>query len=433
MSLAAGSNKIQYTVTSAEDEFIYPYSYWEAGEISVFVTDLTTGIETELVQELADFTLAPTNGDTTNGALVTTAIEYGNHRVTITRTVDVESEAAFLSGDGLPPDALNSEFDKMAARQQQLEEGQLLSIRVPATDPPGLTYQLLGADLRAGKALIFDSEGNVGLGTIVTQGQLVINSSAGLDETGSVVSVKASNFFEFDISGNLDLADGTIPLFKLLDMTQGQYVGRGYAAGTGAPTALDVVPDLLLDDDTMADDAADRGATQQSIKAYTDNTLAAYDAARPFDLVGFYVRTNPITQTTTSQIPRDNTTPLISEGAGMFGTNNITAKSLNSVFEIEFYGHLWLASAGQQLTVAFFEDSTCIGVGVYEQMEASNYGTPTIFKIMHTPSDLLEHNYTARFGPATAITATLNNTGDTYGGAKDEAYLTIKEWSNIYS
>jgi hypothetical protein len=285
MALPSGSNKIQYVVTEDTDEFNFPYKYWEENEIKVSVVNLTTGIETVLDFLSGDYTVEATNGDSRLGALVTTAVPYDNHRVTIERVVVVESEADFVRGDGLPPDALNSEFDKSAARQQQFEDELDRHLLHPSSDPPDLNYESPTVELRRNKAVGYDDDGNIVVIDLAETGTLSVNASTGLSLISNVISGKVDNTSLAFIDGNFAIKDdgvtsrtiadnaivgsmilnATIPLGKLVPLNNLVVVGNVTGAGN-TPAEVEI-----KNENNMASDDPSALATQASIKAYIDS------------------------------------------------------------------------------------------------------------------------------------------------------------------
>ena len=199
MALPDTTNKIQYTVSSATTDYDYPYKYWEQSDIAISVVNLTSGVQTDLSLGGGDFSVSPTNGDPSQGATITTAVGYDNHRVTLERIIPFTSEAAFVRGDGIPPDSLNNGLDKSTAQIQQLDDSITRKTSHPSTDPTGLNYEAPTVELRASKASGYDANGNVVALDLASSGTVSGNSSAGIDVTSNIISAKVD-----DSSGEFD-------------------------------------------------------------------------------------------------------------------------------------------------------------------------------------------------------------------------------------
>ena len=278
MSLAEGTNKIQYVVTSATTAFSFPYKYWESTDLIVTVLD-SGGTITTLVNGVG-YTLAATNGDPSLGGEVTTTASYSSDTITIERIVPVSSGADFVQGDGLPPDALNEELDKATAQIQQLNEAITSQISHPSADPSGLNYEAPSVVSRASKALGYDASGNVVSLDLSSSGTVAADTTQGVNLTSNIISAKVDDSsVEFDVSGNISvkdsgiatalIADGAVTLSKHADIATAKVIGN-MSGATATPLAISV-----LDEDNMASDSATSLATQQSIKAYADTVDTA--------------------------------------------------------------------------------------------------------------------------------------------------------------
>jgi hypothetical protein len=218
MALPAGANKIQYTVSEPTSNYNFPYKYWEASELNVSVVDLATGTTTILDQLAGDYTVSATNGDPALGATISTAIAYDNHRVTITRIVVVESESDFVRGDGIPPSALNSEFDKSAARQQQFEETTGRSLQHPASDPDGIIYEAPSVEERRNKAVAYDENGNVIAISLTSTGTVAGDSTKGINVVNNLISSRVDDTsIGFNGEGKHEIKDLGVSTSKIED------------------------------------------------------------------------------------------------------------------------------------------------------------------------------------------------------------------------
>jgi len=217
MALGENQNKIQYTVTTSDDSFEFPYKYWDSSEI--VVTKLASGIETNPA-----FTISPTNGDSENGGTVTLDSAVTSCTITIERIVAYASEADYQRG-ALSPTSLTENFDKAAAMSQQLEDRISRSLNVPTTDPAGLTYDIGTVEVRKNTVLGFDANGNTSNIDLVESGTVGVDTDAGLTIASNIISVNADKlpsgktFFGF--IQNSALASICIDICKIYEQEKG--------------------------------------------------------------------------------------------------------------------------------------------------------------------------------------------------------------------
>ncbi len=212
MALGENQNKIQYTVTTSDDSFDFPYKYWADSEI--LVTKLASGVETN-----PTFTIAATNGDKANGGTVTLTSAVESCKITIERIVAYESEADYQRG-ALSPTSLTDGFDKGAAMSQQLADKVARSIEFPTSDADTVTYTAPTATLRAGKALGFADDGSVASLDIAGEGGAfaAVNANTGLSASGGTISGKADGVtVGFNGSGEFEVKDDGVDTDQIAD------------------------------------------------------------------------------------------------------------------------------------------------------------------------------------------------------------------------
>ncbi len=223
MALGENQNKIQYTVTTSDATFDFPYKYWD--ETELVVTKLDAGVETN-----PSFTVAPTNGDPQNGATVTLDVAIENSTLTIERIITLESEANYQVG-AFSPSGLTEQFDKGVAISQQQEERLSRISAHPTSDPAGLNYDIPTVINRAGKAEGWDALGNKVALALADEGGAftAVSESAGLTASGGTISAKVdevtTTFTGGDIAvkalgiGTAQLAAGAVDTSKLASTT----------------------------------------------------------------------------------------------------------------------------------------------------------------------------------------------------------------------
>jgi len=297
MALGENQNKIQYTVTTSDDSFEFPYKYWESDEI--VVTKLASGVETNPA-----FTITPTNGDPENGGTVILDTAVTSCTITIERIVAQDSEADYKRG-ALSPTSLTEGFDRAAAGRQQLAEQLTRIVQAPVSDPAGLSYELSPASERAGKVVGFDTSGNVTSIGLVASGTVGVDDST-IEIDSNIISIKDSGV------DTTQIADSAVTLAKINDAALSGFdatLVTGTAGNNGRLVSWDANGDVVdsgydvIDDDSFAtaDDAS--VPTSESVKAYVDTEVGDFAEITEFE-------------STEQAIPAANTDVEVAHGLG---------------------------------------------------------------------------------------------------------------------
>jgi hypothetical protein len=119
MTLAFETNSKSFTVTAGQTDFPYPYEYFESTDLAVYHTD-SAGVET-LLNPATAYTVTPTNGDTYQGATVTTIATYtAGDTIEIKRIVPLTQEYDPQDGTVFSSTQVERAFDRTVAQSQQL-------------------------------------------------------------------------------------------------------------------------------------------------------------------------------------------------------------------------------------------------------------------------------------------------------------------------
>lgn len=147
---------IQYTVGGTpDDEFTFPFSYFEEGDILVYDGD-------DLVSA-ADYAVVGNAGTSGgyDGGTVTLDTPVSNTVITILRDVPAERTTDFPISGPFNISSLNTQLDKNFAVHQQQNLRISRSVKFPDSDDPALVTTLPAAAARANKALVFNADGEV--------------------------------------------------------------------------------------------------------------------------------------------------------------------------------------------------------------------------------------------------------------------------------
>ena len=302
MALSGTTNKVSFTPTAGTTSLTFSIPFFDATTVSVAnkkygdikVTRTRSGTDLLLTpvtsSPTADqFQLSATNGDPSQGGVITIAASSNGDKFTVERDVEYTQQYDLQQGATIDPTALNKAFDRVVAQNQQQNDSFTRTVEFPVSDDPSRTYTVSTETVRANKALGFDASGNVTELDLVDSGSISGNANAGISISGNIISAKVDDSTTaFDGNGNIIVKDSgvtaaklntdsvttakilndNVTYDKLQDISTSNSVLGNAGTGTVAERAL--VGDILLDEDTMTSNSAVKGATQQSIKSYVD-------------------------------------------------------------------------------------------------------------------------------------------------------------------
>jgi hypothetical protein len=303
MALSGTTNKVSFTPTAGTTSLTFLIPFFDATTVSVAnkkygdikVTRTRSGLDLLLTpvtsSPTADqFQLSATNGDPSQGGVITIAASSSGDKFTIERDVEYTQQYDLQEGATIDPTALNKAFDRVVAQNQQQNDSFTRTVEFPVSDDSSRTYTVGTETERANKALGFDANGNVTELNLSSTNTVGGNNNKGINLVNSIIEAKVDSVTTtFDVNGNISVKDSGITAAKLntdavttdkilndnvtydklQDISTSNSVLGNTATGTVAERAL--VGDILLDEDTMTSNSAIKGATQQSIKAYVDN------------------------------------------------------------------------------------------------------------------------------------------------------------------
>lgn len=310
-TLSTDYEPAQYDTNGSVTSFAAQWGFFNTTDLIVTYTD-SDGVNTVLTEGsgAGKYTVYAPNQDYSNGATITTGTTYpSSGQITIERSVP-EGQDLSINGDFIPAKPLETQLDKLAAQIQQVSDQQVRSIKFPATDPSGTTYDVGTAISRAGKALGFDEDGSVTELVLAQEGGAftAVNENTGLTASAGTISGKVDDDTLAFSSGNFaikaggvdttQLADGAVTtakmedgsvttaklfdgdvttakiddeavtLAKMADLSNLTVIGRT-TAGSGVPE--EVVVDTDLSSVSASDDTV---ASAKAIKSYADGTFS---------------------------------------------------------------------------------------------------------------------------------------------------------------
>lgn len=145
-------------------------------------------------------------------------------------------------------------------------------------------------------------------------------------------------------------------------------------------------------------------------------------------IIGYATNTSINNDSTTTQIPFDNTKPQSTEGKEYL-TVSIVPKASTSTINGTVSVNVGASSNNTLICVALFRDSLPDAIkSVFVRVVDSNDVTPVSFDFQDSPATTSTVTYKIRFGPTSAVTGYVNrNTSTSIGGGTIFSGLTVQE------
>ena len=159
VTVNAVSPTVTYVADGTQTEFGFSFVIFSAADLEVYFDDV-------LVAEGHSISINDRSVGGSNGGVVSFATPpAAGTKIALRRQIVIQRTTNFQESGELRARALNYELDYLTASLQQVEATSLRSVQVlPTESDANLT--LPGKEVRAGKALTFDAEGNVTVGTL---------------------------------------------------------------------------------------------------------------------------------------------------------------------------------------------------------------------------------------------------------------------------
>lgn len=345
MALSGTTNTVSFTPTAGTTSLTFSIPFFDATTVSVAnkkygdikVTRTRSGTDLLLTpvtsSPTADqFQLSATNGDPSQGGVITIAASSSGDKFTVERDVEYTQQYDLQDGATIDPTALNKAFDRVVAQNQQQNDLITRTVEFPVSDDPARTYTVGTETERANKALGFDASGNVTELDLLSSGTISGNTNAGISVSNNIISAKVDgSSTAFDGNGNIIVKDSGVTAAKLntdavttdkinanavttakilndnvtYDKIQDISTSNSVLGNTGTGTVAEraLVGDILLNEPTMTSNSAVKGVTQQSIKSYVDSQLSSNKVMNVQQTVKTNRTTTGITHTAYNDIP----------------------------------------------------------------------------------------------------------------------------------
>ncbi len=152
-----------FTGNGVTTAFPFTFKVFSTADVLVVQTD-TDGVET--TRTLTTHYTVALNADqdaSPGGTVNTVAPLVDDYLLTLTSNVGNLQPVLITNLGGFYPSIINTALDKATILIQQLLNKINRSVKIPLSDGTAITTQLPTASLRANKALVFDTDGNVGV------------------------------------------------------------------------------------------------------------------------------------------------------------------------------------------------------------------------------------------------------------------------------
>ena len=216
MSVSSNINKYQYTGNSSSVEFAFPQKILSTDDLSVYLYQISTGVQTTLI-ETTNYTVAIDPGGLENGATITTLVTYSSdYTITIIRDNALTQSLDLVSGGTIPSDPLETAIDNCVMITQQLDEK--ISDRVlffPESEPSSTSTILPSIGDRANRFLGFDEngepatfstlDGSLNINNLKIETLSAVDTVTEIDATSDPIAVAVPT--ETDHALNQDAAD----------------------------------------------------------------------------------------------------------------------------------------------------------------------------------------------------------------------------------
>ncbi len=143
------SPRVQYVADGALSAFDFPFPIFDDEDLTVFLNE---------AEQRAGYTVHGA-GQTRGGSVAFETAPANGVRVTLQRVLAVERTTDFQEGGAFRADTINDELDRQTAMIQQIADETARALTAAPTDPT-VALSLPPKDMRAGRYLAFDADGN---------------------------------------------------------------------------------------------------------------------------------------------------------------------------------------------------------------------------------------------------------------------------------
>ena len=182
----------KYLGNGISKTFTFDFRVFSQTEVSVKKTS-STGVITTLAYG-TDYTVTLNLNQNSNpgGSITTTVAPVTGESLVIVSSVPFTQTTTLTPQGNFDPNVLNDVHDKAVVLGQQLKGQNSLALRFPEADGAALNTTLPSAIVRAKKAIVFDTAGNVGVSTNDFEDQVSTVQALVVQAQGSASSASSS-------------------------------------------------------------------------------------------------------------------------------------------------------------------------------------------------------------------------------------------------
>jgi hypothetical protein len=247
-NVSTTTQRVSYTGDGSDTTFDFSFPIEDTSDLLVYERVTSTGVET-LQTETTHYSLSATNNDYSSGGTVTmVTAPAATKTLLLIRAMPITQETTLSDSGVLRLAALEAAYDKLTMLVQDATEKINRAILIPRTDSTSLTTEATNSVDRASTFLYWGSDGALSSSSSgITDATTVSTYGASLVDDANAPYARATLGFLNNTFWNAFIAD---------------------ANNTEAQSTLG-----MLDEDDMASDDAAHPASQQSIKAYIDQSI----------------------------------------------------------------------------------------------------------------------------------------------------------------
>jgi len=170
ISIQNNDPRISYSVASGvtQTSFTIPFDFYSDSDVNVYIDDVLKVIT-------ADYTVSGGSGSTGTLTMSVTGASGTGSTVVILRNIPLDRTTDFPLSGPFNISSLNTELDRFVAIAADQRDGQNQSITVP--DAESYNTVLPKAADRAGRLVIFDEAGNVGVASEAALGNIIVGAN----------------------------------------------------------------------------------------------------------------------------------------------------------------------------------------------------------------------------------------------------------------
>ncbi len=188
-----------FTTNGSTTTFTFTFKCNSSDDVFVYSPVIATGLPIAALVEDTDYTIAPTGGSYLNGGVVTISPALADTvALIIVRRIKQSQETA---QGAITPTSIVAALDKLTRQDQDAEDRKDRSLHIPESDPVAFDMTLPNAVDRAGKVLVFDESGNIGVMTGADTFTVVNGTYESITVSGDVSIVGTATIGDIELKG----------------------------------------------------------------------------------------------------------------------------------------------------------------------------------------------------------------------------------------